>query len=52
MTWRDAWEDWRKAAEELDVALTDHAETTGVDRGELEAAVQKAAGHVPRLSQD
>ncbi|MFG2986445.1 WXG100 family type VII secretion target [Streptomyces sp. NPDC048258] len=47
VAWRDAWEDWREAGEQLDLALTDHAETIGLDRGDLETAVQKAAGHVP-----
>ncbi|MFD7631647.1 hypothetical protein ACFV7Q_37540 [Streptomyces sp. NPDC059851] len=47
VAWRDAWEDWREVWEPLEDALTHFAEELGLDRGELEAAVQEAAGHVP-----
>lgn len=47
VAWRDAWEDWREVWEPLQDNLTYYAETMGLDRGELEAAVQKAAGHAP-----
>ncbi len=52
VTWRNAWEDGRVPWEELEDALTYHAETTGLDRGELKAAAQKAAGHVPLPVED
>ncbi|MFD0266142.1 hypothetical protein ACFVGY_06025 [Streptomyces sp. NPDC127106] len=47
VAWRDAWEDWRAVWEPLEDTLTYHAETLGLDRDELAAAVQEAAGHVP-----
>ncbi|MEU9144081.1 hypothetical protein [Streptomyces sp. NPDC048349] len=45
VVWQNAWEDWRVPWEELDDTLTYHAETLGLDRGELEAALQQAAAH-------
>ncbi|MFE9463169.1 hypothetical protein ACFYNW_05755 [Streptomyces virginiae] len=47
VTWRDAWEDAREPWWLLDTALENYAEATGLDRDELEAMVQRAAGHVP-----
>ncbi|MFJ7153984.1 hypothetical protein ACIQUQ_03510 [Streptomyces sp. NPDC101118] len=43
--WRDVWEDARVPWEELEDALTYHAETNGLDRDELRAAVRRAVGH-------
>ncbi|MDX3540860.1 hypothetical protein PV721_42585 [Streptomyces sp. MB09-01] len=45
--WRDAWEEAREPWWLLDTALDHYAETTGLDRDELEAMVQKETGHVP-----
>ncbi|MFJ7154412.1 hypothetical protein ACIQUQ_05690 [Streptomyces sp. NPDC101118] len=45
VTWRDAWEDAREPWWLLDSALDHYAEQFGMDREELEATVQKAAGH-------
>ncbi|MEV8533885.1 hypothetical protein [Streptomyces sp. NPDC051211] len=47
VAWRDAWEAGRVPFEEMDMALTYHAETLGLERSELEAMVHKATGHVP-----
>ncbi|MFE9635739.1 hypothetical protein [Streptomyces sp. NPDC006463] len=52
VAFRDAWEEWREVWEPLQDTLTYYAETMGLDRGELEAAVQKAAGHVPLPVED
>ncbi|MGW6978892.1 hypothetical protein ACWGE1_05500 [Streptomyces sp. NPDC054932] len=47
VTWRDAWEDAREPWWLLDTALEHYAETIGLEREELEAMVQKAAGRAP-----
>ncbi|WP_327260194.1 hypothetical protein OG444_00805 [Streptomyces sp. NBC_01232] len=47
VTWRDAWEDAREPWWLLDTALEHYADTLGLERDELEAEVQKAAGQVP-----
>ncbi|MEU6899971.1 hypothetical protein [Streptomyces virginiae] len=52
VTWRDAWEDAREPWWLLDTALDHYAETTGLDRDELAAMVQKAAGSVPTPDED
>ncbi|WP_406511314.1 hypothetical protein OG851_02175 [Streptomyces sp. NBC_00161] len=52
VTWRDAWEDTREPWWLLDTALDHYAETIGLDRDELEATVQKTAGHVPLPDED
>lgn len=52
VTWRDAWEDAREPWWLLDTALDHYAETIGLERDELEATVQKAAGHVPPPDED
>ncbi|WP_327364188.1 hypothetical protein [Streptomyces sp. NBC_01296] len=52
VTWRDAWEDAREPWWLLDTALDHYAETIGLDRDELEATVQKTAGHVPLPDED
>ncbi|MEW2418452.1 hypothetical protein AB0953_32895 [Streptomyces sp. NPDC046866] len=44
VTWRDAWEDAREPWWLLDTALDQYAEVIGLDRDELEARVQEAAG--------
>ncbi|MFD0359159.1 hypothetical protein ACFVHW_36305 [Streptomyces sp. NPDC127110] len=52
VTWRDAWEDAREPWWLLDTALEQYADTTGLDRDELEAMVRKAAGLVPRPDEE
>ncbi|THA31890.1 hypothetical protein [Streptomyces sp. A1547] len=52
VTWRDAWEDAREPWWLLDTALEHYSDTIGLDRDELEAMVQKAAGHVPPPVED
>ncbi|TDU73674.1 hypothetical protein [Streptomyces sp. KS 21] len=52
VTWRDAWEDAREPWWLLDTTLEHYSDTIGLDRDELEAMVQKAAGHVPPPVED
>lgn len=43
--WNAAAAVWRDRAAIVQQAVTDHAEATGQDRGQLEAAVKKAVRH-------
>lgn len=39
------WTAWREAAEQVQAAITHHAEAAGENRAAVEAAVKKAARH-------
>ncbi|MEU8829301.1 hypothetical protein [Streptomyces sp900116325] len=41
----EGWAPWRQAVEAFQAKLTEHAETAGVSRYELEMAVKKAVLH-------
>ncbi|MFE4336085.1 hypothetical protein ACFRQM_44035 [Streptomyces sp. NPDC056831] len=40
-----AWTAWRKAAERVQAAITEHAAATGENRVDVEMAVKKAVRH-------
>ncbi|MEU9415133.1 hypothetical protein [Streptomyces sp. NPDC048272] len=43
--WHSAWLEWLERAGTVQAAVTEHAQATGQDRGDLEQALKKAVRH-------
>ncbi|WP_245936515.1 hypothetical protein [Streptomyces cahuitamycinicus] len=44
-SWEAAWQAWRDRADDVQVAVTDHAKEQGTPRHQVEVDVKKAARH-------